>query len=127
MVQSLEEAQAQNDAANIGRLSGLVGSRDLASLQRYLYAHHAHGAATAHGAQHHRTARQQVKGQHTTAAAAAVAAARKQALPPALQAQQYLEESLGASWWTHPKLSSMLSSAHQVSSKIWRTSPPLSC
>lgn len=114
MVQSLEEAQAQNDAANIGRLSGLVGSRDLASLQRYLYAHHAHGAAAAQ--QHHRSARQQVKGQHTTAAAAAVAAARKQALPPSLQAQQYLEESLGASWWTHPKLSSMLSSAHQVSS-----------
>ncbi|XP_071506241.1 uncharacterized protein [Diadema antillarum] len=124
MVQSLEEAQAQSDGANIGRLSSLVGSRDLTSLQRYLYAHHhAHGVSPAAAAQHHRTARQQVKAApHTTAAAAhvaAAAAARKQGLPQglpqSLQAQQYLEESLGASWWTHPKLSSVLSSAHQVS------------
>ncbi|XP_038076086.1 kinesin-like protein KIF26B isoform X2 [Patiria miniata] len=97
MVQSLEEAQSQSEAASLSNLPALVGSRDLASLQRYLYSQHSHGNGSGHG----RSSRQ---AKSTLPAASRLPAS----VPVAIQAQQYLEESLGAKWRGNQKSGSVL-------------------
>lgn len=87
MVQSLEDAHCSSGSSGLGKLSGVIGSSNLASLQRYLYANHAH-AANPPGSQ-----RQMKPGKGRL----------PPKLPTAVQAQQYLEESIGPAWWNHPK------------------------
>ncbi|KAJ8045273.1 Kinesin-like protein KIF26B [Holothuria leucospilota] len=89
MVQSLEDAHCSSGSSGLGKLSGVIGSSNLASLQRYLYANHAH-AANPPGPQ-----RQMKPGKGRL----------PPKLPTAVQAQQYLEESIGPAWWNHPKFS----------------------
>ncbi|XP_022092907.1 kinesin-like protein KIF26B isoform X4 [Acanthaster planci] len=97
MVQSLEEAQSQSEAASLSNLPALVGSRDLASLQRYLYTQHSHG----NGSGHSRSSRQ---GKSALPAASRL----PPSVPVAIQAQQYLEESLGSKWRGNQKSGSVL-------------------
>ncbi len=107
MVQSLEEAQSQSEAASLSNLPALVGSRDLASLQRYLYSQHLHS----NGSGQHRSSRQ---GKGTLPAASRL----PPSVPVAIQAQQYLEESLGAKWKGNSKLGNVISQYHQVGAKL---------
>ncbi len=108
MVQSLEEAQANKDGSSINKLSSLMGSRDLASLQRYLYAQHSQNGSPSH----HRSSRQGKSGYPAPTAGNRLPPPPQ--IPIAIQAQQYLEKTLGSTWWAHPKLNMALSQ-YQVS------------
>ena len=109
MVQSLEEAQSQSEAASLSNLPALVGSRDLASLQRYLYSQQLHN----NGSGQHRSSRQ---GKGTLPAASRLPPS---SVPVAIQAQQYLEESLGAKWkGNSSKLGNVITQYQKVGAKF---------
>ena len=105
MVQSLEEAQTSKDGSSLNKLNSLMGSRDLASLQRYLYTQ---TQRSQNGSPSHHRSSRQGKGAYPAAAAAGSRLPQPQQVPIAIQAQQYLEKTLGSAWWAHPKLNMAL-------------------
>lgn len=97
MVQSLEDPHCSTGPAGLGKLSGVIGSSNLASLQRYLYANHAHGGNNPSGQRQGKPGKGRMPPK----------------LPTAMQAQQYLEETIGPGWWNHPKFSAFFQQQQQ--------------
>ena len=113
MVQSLEEMQqAPKDGASLNKLTSLMGSRDLVSLQRYLYTQHQQNGSASHDRRS--ASRQGGKSSTSAASSGNRLPVSTVPLPVAIQAQQYLEKTLGSGWRAHPKLNAALNQ-YQVS------------
>ncbi|XP_077995110.1 uncharacterized protein LOC144448694 [Glandiceps talaboti] len=105
MVQSLERAQSSGDTSSLSNIPALIGSCNLASLQRCLYMYHSHDKSSGHSRQ------RQTKGVFNNPSSVS-SPVPVPAMQLAAQAQQYLEGDntvQAGSVWSNQQPSALIS------------------